>query len=182
MTVIHAKRKAHTTTQETEELGKDVFVRSSLSICFVVEVGIRYSCDQCFRDISAIPRIQCAECGTAAVAQDQSSASSTGTAAVAAEEVDLCVECFAKGVEFGQHKKTHSYRIIRPLDFCLYEREWRADEELLLLEAVEANGMGNWREIADQVASKTAQECESHYRRLYLDWPGRPLPVLIISV
>lgn len=96
---------------------------------------------------------------------------------VGGEEVDLCVECFGKGVEFGQHKREHSYRVINPLDFSVYEPDWRADEELLLLEAVEANGMGNWIDIADQVGSKTAKECEQHYRKLYLDWPGRPLPV-----
>ncbi len=94
------------------------------------------------------------------------------------EEVDLCVECFGKGVEFGQHKRTHCYRVVKPLDFSIYERDWRADEELLLLEAIETNGMGNWLEISDQVGSKTPDECERHYRKLYLNWPGRPEPVL----
>lgn len=132
-----------------------------------MDVGIRYSCDHCYRDISAIPRIQCAECGGGEV---PSSGKNN-------EEVDLCVECFGKGVEFGTHRKDHAYRVIKPLDFAVYEAGWRADEELLLLEAVETHGMGAWLDVADQVASKTAAECEQHYRRLYLDWPGRPLPV-----
>lgn len=169
MTVIHSKRKAHLQTKETgEEL---------------VDIGIRYSCDHCYRDISAIPRVQCAECGVpnfgAGSTTDGSATTTTAVGATsdAKDEVDLCVECFGKGVEFGKHKKTHSYRIIKPLDFPLYEADWRADEELLLLEAVESNGMGAWLDIADQIGSKSAQDCENHYRKLYLDWDGRPLPV-----
>ena len=149
----------------------------------VVDVGIRYSCDFCYRDISAIPRVQCAECGLlppsivhgAGGTKDETAAG--GKPVAVSDEVDLCVECFGKGVEFGQHRRGHRYRVVKPLDFPVYEADWRADEELLLLEAIEANGMGNWRDVSNQVGSKTAEECEGHYRRLYLDWAGRPLPV-----
>lgn len=161
MTVIHAKRKAHTATQVTEEL---------------VDVGIRYSCDNCYRDISAIPRIQCAECGRQPAGAKEP-ADENKTVASLGDEVDLCIECFGRGAEFGQHRRSHPYRVIKPLDFAVYEKDWRADEELLLLEAIDSNGMGNWLDIADQVGSKTAEECEAHYRRLYLDWDGRPAPV-----
>jgi len=40
--------------------------------------------------VSDIVRIKCAECA----------------------DVELCVECFAEGVEFDSHKKDHSYSVI----------------------------------------------------------------------
>jgi len=81
-------------------------------------------------------------------------------------------------VELGQHKRTHAYRVIPPLNFGIYCHGWRADEELLLLEGIEACGMGNWKDVAEQVGSKTEEECRSHYWQVYLDWEGFPFPVL----
>lgn len=47
----------------------------------------RFHCDVCKRDISRKIRIKCADCN----------------------DFDLCVECFAVGVEYQDHKKTHRY-------------------------------------------------------------------------
>ena len=148
-------------------------------------LGIRYSCDYCYKDISAVVRIQCAQCGLAPpeevkedlseTASEKSSKVGIGSVAAAAlEEVDLCVECFGAGVEFGQHVKTHPYRILKPLDFAVYRETWRADEELLLLEAVEANGVGNWNDVAEQLGSRTPHECCQHYIQVYLETPSGP--------
>lgn len=137
----------------------------------VESVGIRYSCDYCYKDISAIVRIQCAVCGTRKKASSPEGGSTHQEASL--EEVDLCVECFAAGVEFGQHKKDHAYRILRPLEFAVYCADWRADEELLLLEAVESNGIGNWSDVAEQLGTRTPDECCEHYTRIYL---GREAP------
>lgn len=135
-------------------------------MCICAEpVGIRYSCDYCYKDISSIVRIQCAECG---LRRPESPAVPPPHGSMALEEVDLCVECFAAGVEFGHHLKTHPYRILKPLDFAIYHEDWRADEELLLLEAVEANGVGNWNDAADQLGSRTPEECREHYLSVYL--------------
>lgn len=51
----------------------------------------RFHCDFCERDISRKIRIKCAEC----------------------TDFDLCVQCFAAGVESQDHKKTHKYRTIK---------------------------------------------------------------------
>ncbi len=188
-------------------------------------VGIRYSCDYCYKDISSIVRIQCAECGlspttprlaggSSSGTQEDSaqaeasapagssgadeplvkiSAAITGGASGLLQEVDLCVECFAAGVEMGTHKRHHSYRVLSPLDFAIYRAEeedsfWRADEELLLLEAIESNGLGNWQDIAAQVGSetRTAEECKEHYMAVYLgdgsntkDGPAAPSRALL---
>ncbi|KAE9045135.1 hypothetical protein PR003_g2629 [Phytophthora rubi] len=45
---------------------------------------------------------------------------------------------------------------------------WTADEELLLLEGIEMFGMGNWKDIAEHVATKSDKKCEKHYLSAYL--------------
>lgn len=134
----------------------------------------RYTCDACFRDISRIVRIQCAEC----------------------DDIDLCVECFGMGAPLSSkphHQRTHSYRVLKPADFCLFNtpsqavtgktpkgrHPWRADEDFALLEAIEANGMGNWEEIAQAIGKRrTPEECLRRYSELFLNWPGQPGLVL----
>lgn len=111
---------------------------------------LKYNCDSCFRDISAVVHIQCAEC----------------------EEVDLCVECFGNGTTLStasQHQPSHAYRVIPPLcEIAGLADGWRADEELVLIEALEANGVGNWQEVADQVPGRNGNECFLHYSRVHL--------------
>ena len=137
-------------------------------------MGIRYSCDYCYKDISSIVRIQCAECGLLPENKEGTGggikANTSATSSL--EEVDLCVECFAAGVEFSSHKKTHSYRVLKPLDFAVYREDWRADEEMLLLEAIESNGLGNWHDVAEQLSTRTAEECKEHYIEVYLEDGG----------
>lgn len=118
------------------------------------DVGMKITCDSCFKDISHVILIQCVDC----------------------DDLDLCVECFASGVELSQHKATHSYRVLRPFDFPVYTADWRADEELLLLEGCEQFGVGNWKDISEHIGSKDPQACESHFHKLYLNWPGAPNP------
>lgn len=120
---------------------------------------MKITCDSCFKDISHVILIQCAEC----------------------EDIDLCVECFGSGVELSQHKANHSYRVLRPLDFSVYTgvnnlNNWRADEELLLLEGCEQFGVGNWKDISEHIGSKDASACETHFYSIYLNWPGAPNP------
>lgn len=111
---------------------------------------LKYNCDSCFRDISNVVHIQCAEC----------------------EEVDLCVECFGNGTHLStasHHLPTHSYRVIPPLaEVPGMEGNWRADEEIVLIEALEANGMGNWAEVAEQLEGRSLADCMLHYCAVYL--------------
>ena len=52
-----------------------------------------------------------------------------------------------------------------------------ADEELLLVEGAEMYGLGNWADMSDHVGGRTKEECEEHYREVYLKSPNYPLPV-----
>lgn len=115
---------------------------------------MKITCDSCFKDISHVIFIQCAEC----------------------DDLDLCVECFGSGVELSQHKATHSYRVLRPFDFCVYTADWRADEELLLIEGCEQFGVGNWKDISEHIGSKEPAACEEHFYSVYLNWAGAPNP------
>jgi len=113
-----------------------------------------FSCYYCQKDISNVVRIRCATC----------------------VGVDLCVECFSVGVELHPHKAYHPYHVIDNMSFPLFTRDWGADEELLLLEAVEMFGLGNWTEVSEHVGTKTKAQCHAHYFEVYVKSPCAPLP------
>jgi transcriptional adapter 2-alpha len=51
----------------------------------------------------------------------------------------------------------------------IFDEDWGANEELLLLEAIEMYGFGNWSDIAEHVGgNKNKQKCEHHYIQTYL--------------
>lgn len=87
--------------------------------------------------------------------------------------VDMCTACFAKGGESGEHSNNHSYKIIRD-DFYLFG-DWTAREELTFLNQLEASGPSNWTEVASK-CKHSAEDCEKHYERWYLEDPVEPLP------
>ena len=49
--------------------------------------------------------------------------------------------------------------------------------ELLLLEGISLQGLGNWQAIAEHVGTRTREEVEKHYNSVYIDSPDWPLPV-----
>ncbi|EFA83055.1 myb domain-containing protein [Heterostelium album PN500] len=116
--------------------------------------AIQYHCDYCQKDISNVVRIRCSVC----------------------EDFDLCVECFSVGVEISPHKNDHDYHVIDNMHFPMFTEDWGADEELLLLEAVEMFGMGNWNEVSENVGHKSPMECKSHYFTYYLNTSTSPMP------
>lgn len=94
---------------------------------------------------------------------------------------DLCVNCFSKG-ELNENKKTHvpathPFLVIEQNSVPIYDRNWGADEELLLLEGAEIYGLGSWADIADHIGGyRNKREVEEHYRKVYLDSDKFPLP------
>ncbi|ORZ40343.1 hypothetical protein BCR44DRAFT_61542 [Catenaria anguillulae PL171] len=118
------------------------------------QFGARYLCDACRKDVSDIARIACAVC----------------------EDFDLCVECFASGVEVAQHKNNHPYRVMETLTFPVYEYSWNAEEELLMMEGFEKYGMGNWSDVAEHIGTKTPAMVEEHYYNVFVNSSRWPLP------
>ncbi|KAI5670837.1 hypothetical protein M9H77_11201 [Catharanthus roseus] len=113
-----------------------------------------YHCNYCNKDISGRMRIKCAVCS----------------------DFDLCIECFSVGAEVHPHKSNHPYRVMDVLSFPLICPDWKADEEILLLEGIEMYGMGNWAEVGEHVGTKSKESCIEHYRSAYLNSPYFPLP------
>ncbi|KAI8491403.1 Transcriptional adapter 2-alpha [Branchiostoma belcheri] len=62
-------------------------------------------------------------------------------------------------------------------EFPVFDLGWTAVEELKLLEALGDCGIGNWQEISNNVGTKSAAECESHYLLYYVSRARPPLPV-----
>jgi transcriptional adapter 2-alpha len=116
----------------------------------------KYHCDACSNDVTNTVRIRCAD-------KD-------------CPDFDLCVTCFCGGAEPVKHKTWHDYRIVKPHNFPIFSEDWDADEELLLIEAAEKMGIGNWQAIADYVGTKGRAECEQHYLDVYVSSPNWPLP------
>ncbi|GIY12559.1 transcriptional adapter 2-alpha [Caerostris extrusa] len=87
----------------------------------------------------------------------------------------FCLQCFAKGREYENHRNNHPYTVMRN-NFSLFDSEWMASEEIKLLNAIADHGIGNWSEIAKDVGTKNKTECEEHYLQYYIYNPVPPLP------
>ncbi|RKF64671.1 Transcriptional adapter 2 [Erysiphe neolycopersici] len=123
------------------------------------EGGVKYVCDVCSADITSTVRIRCAD--------------------PHCHDYDLCVLCFSNGEASHNHNPgTHPYRVIEQNSVPIYDRNWGADEELLLLEGAEIYGFGSWADIADHIGGyRDKDEVKAHYQKVYLDSPNFPLPV-----
>ncbi|XP_075417568.1 transcriptional adapter 2-alpha isoform X3 [Tenrec ecaudatus] len=96
------------------------------------------------------PYIKCAECGP--------------------PSLFLCLQCFTRGFEYKKHQSDHTYEIMTA-DFPVLDPSWTAQEELALLEAVMDCGFGNWQDVANQMCTKTKEECEKHYMKHFINNP-----------
>lgn len=113
-----------------------------------------YHCDVCSSDCTNRIRIQCAIC----------------------TDYDLCVPCFAAGSTTGDHKPWHDYQVIEQNTYPIFDRDWGADEELLLIQGCETYGLGNWQDIADHIGNRSKEEVAKHYYDIYLNSKDYPLP------
>ncbi|WPK27528.1 hypothetical protein PUMCH_004920 [Australozyma saopauloensis] len=113
-----------------------------------------YHCDVCSSDCTNRIRIKCAIC----------------------TDYDLCVPCFASGSATLDHKPWHDYQIIEQNTYPIFDADWGADEELLLIQGCETFGLGNWQDIADHIGNRSKEEVEKHYNAVYLDSNLYPLP------
>lgn len=88
------------------------------------------------------------------------------------------MQCFANGeFNLAHQPATHPYRVIEQNSVPIYDKDWGADEELLLLEGAEIYGLGSWADIADHIGGfRTKEEVQKHYEEIYLTSPNFPLP------
>ncbi|CAG8583709.1 4768_t:CDS:2, partial [Diversispora eburnea] len=116
-------------------------------------------CNACHANIGNTVRINCAIC----------------------LDFYLCVTCFTSGEELEKHKSWHDYKVLEQYSFPLFNEDWGADEEELLIEGAEMHGLGNWADIAEYIGSKTKEECENHYMEVYVNSEKWPLPDMDIN-
>ncbi|XP_063696985.1 transcriptional adapter 2B isoform X2 [Culicoides brevitarsis] len=119
-----------------------------------MEIYKRYDCTYCQEEITGI-RIHCAECSS---------------------DYDSCLLCYTSGAEIGEHESDHSYQLIPitapsvvPPIIKGPPNRWTPAEEILLLDAVEQFGFGNWEDIARHIESRSAEEAKEKYIEKYLE-------------
>ncbi|OLL22791.1 Transcriptional adapter 2 [Neolecta irregularis DAH-3] len=125
----------------------------------LLEPGVKYSCDVCAADITRCVRVHCASC----------------------PEYDICVLCFSKGQATSGHKPNHSYCIVEQHSQPIFELDWGADEELLLIEGCETHGLGNWADVALHVGTRTKEDCEEHYINTFINSATYPDPPMSLT-
>lgn len=86
-----------------------------------------------------------------------------------------CVGCFNEGKAVPPHATDHKYRVRPYKDICFYDDAWNVDDELLLLEALELYGIGNWKAIGEHT-DRDPKECKRHFDDIYLKSDKFPLP------
>ncbi|KAH7097048.1 hypothetical protein BKA62DRAFT_662213 [Auriculariales sp. MPI-PUGE-AT-0066] len=123
------------------------------------EPGLQLECDACLVDLTHSIRIRCAHDDCAP-----------------GDGIDICPPCFCKGAQFGKHKRDHPYRVIELHSYPIFDEDWGADEELLLMDGLLNGGLGNWEEAAKHVGTRTKEEIHIHYTKTYVETPTFPLP------
>lgn len=68
------------------------------------------------------------------------------------DDVELCCDCFSAGVKLYPHEPWHGYSVNDCLEYPCFTKDWSFNEELLLLEAIEKCGLGNWKVIMEYMA------------------------------
>lgn len=116
----------------------------------------KFHCDVCSSDCTRRIRIRCAECN----------------------DYDLCVPCFSMGRATGIHKPWHAYRVIEQNQFPVFDENWGADEELLMVEGCQTLGLGNWHDISNYIGGRSKEEVGAHYEKEYLHSDYYPIPDL----
>ncbi|XP_022251232.1 transcriptional adapter 2-beta-like isoform X2 [Limulus polyphemus] len=124
-----------------------------------------YQCKYCQEDITEVT-VRCSQC----------------------KDFDLCLQCFSCGVEIGGHKNKHGYELINCGTFLLFQTpgSWKAVDEVLLLEAVEHYGFGNWEGITQHFKERSIEDVRDHYIDMYVcgnigeaSWPLQTLHTVI---
>lgn len=60
--------------------------------------------------------------------------------------------------------------------YPIFTEDWGADEELMLINGIKNNGIGNWKKIAEYIGTRTKEEVAKHYDQVYVQSPDWPRP------
>ncbi|MBW0469819.1 hypothetical protein O181_009534 [Austropuccinia psidii MF-1] len=142
--------------------------------------GVTYHCDGCLADISHTVKIRCAHLHTITT---NIGGQIQYQQVPVCDNFDLCGQCFCEGKEVGRHKAWHDYRVVERHSIPIFTEDWGADEELLLIDACQTYGLGNWSDIADHVGNgRTKEEVERHYLDVFIGSDDYPLPPMDVRI
>uniref|UniRef100_A0A8C5U415 Transcriptional adapter n=1 Tax=Malurus cyaneus samueli TaxID=2593467 RepID=A0A8C5U415_9PASS len=86
-----------------------------------------------------------------------------------------CAECgpppFLLCLQVKDHSSLLCFFLLQTSDFPVLDPNWTAQEEMSLLEAVMDCGFGNWQDVANQMCTKSKEECEKHYMKHFINNP-----------
>lgn len=74
---------------------------------------------------------------------------------------DLCLPCFAAQAETPVHSKHHRYRVVCGMEARGRGDGWTVLDEMLLVEGVDACGIGNWAGVSEYVGR--GKDVETHF-------------------
>lgn len=120
------------------------------------KIDNEFICNPC-QSVLQYPYIQCSVC----------------------KDICICLSCFGKGKEFECHKNDHGYIIKQ--NSPIFEKDWKAKEELELLSAIAECGLGNWSDVSKCLTNKSAEECKRHYLKFYIENPCDELSEILNS-
>jgi transcriptional adapter 2-alpha len=142
-----------------------------------IEAGTKFHCDVCSIDVTSTVGNYQSRRLTGYIA-DNVLQVRISCAHPACHEYDLCVPCFSSGESSKNHDpSTHPFQVIEQNSVPIFQDDWGADEELLLLEGTEIYGVGSWADIADHIGGyRTRDEVRDHYLGTYVDSSNFPLP------
>ena len=88
-----------------------------------------------------------------------------------------CIQCLSSASECDGHLFSHNFFVVEPRPGHIYTEDWDIADEALLLFGVKIFGLGNWNDISNFMKSKSAVDCEAHYRGVYFNSPTAPMPI-----
>lgn len=90
----------------------------------------------------------------------------------------FCFNCLLKCLKRNNESHLHDYHVFDRMEFPMFTIKWSIREEMKLLFAIEKNGLDNWEDIADNIKTKTKEECEAHYYSFYYQNSKIKIPLM----
>ena len=119
-------------------------------LIFQLNSKIGLYCFLCKKDISKNMKFICEQCDNQA----------------------FCINCLLS----KRHPVDHEFHIADNLNYPLFTKDWKMNEEYKLLQNMALSGLNNWEDISNVMENKGQVECESHYYSFYYTEKGFPNP------
>ena len=119
-------------------------------LIFQLNSKIGLYCFLCKKDISKNMKFICEQCDNQA----------------------FCINCLLS----KRHPEDHEFHIADNLNYPLFTKDWKMNEEYKLLQNMALSGLNNWEDISNVMENKGQVECESHYYSFYYTEKDCPNP------